>query len=233
MLRGVQHYKGDSRALEVDEGVNMKYLRPWNFKLEQSMEVFGEMFTGYFFIQDNVRYVGFASVKAERRGEGHFKRLSERFKEGVDMVVIISPTEPSRELLSRQGYFYDSADHVCVWLRECEDGVRFVPPSYLHYARANDRFRPPQVAVCCKGHEEEEMLFTDPFTNEQHTKHCIVKEIDWLINNMSPEGIHTSGLRVKNRIEQLQSLIEAKPQTFKSLKSLKGIGKHVDPGSVV
>jgi hypothetical protein len=107
----------------------MKLKVEWKPELERSMEDFGDMFTGYYFIENNVRYVGFASVKAERRGEGHFKALPERFKEGVCGVVIISPSIPSRALLERLGYKYNEEHHVCFWERDECEGVSFVPPS--------------------------------------------------------------------------------------------------------
>ena len=91
--------------------------RSWKPHLEQDMSVLGEMYKGYFFIEDDVRYVGFGSVKKERRGEGHFKALGEKLKEGMKAVVIFSPTIESRELLATQGYIYDAVEHVMAWHR--------------------------------------------------------------------------------------------------------------------
>jgi len=90
----------------------------WDFKRERPMSDFGEMYDGYYFDRDGVRTVGFATVKPEYRGKGHFKELSgEKLKRGVKAVIIISPSLPSLDLLLTQGYVYLPDLHVCVWQR--------------------------------------------------------------------------------------------------------------------
>lgn len=64
------------------------------------------------------------------------------------------------------------------------------------------------VATCCEDYHDGERLYTDPYMKKMHTKKCINTEIDWLINNSSPNSIHKSGQTVAERIEQLRSLIE-------------------------
>ena len=89
----------------------------WDTSLERPMSDFGEMYDGYYMDTDDVRIVGFAWVLPEYQGNGYFKELSEKFKNGVRKVVIISPSIKSIELLQTQGYKYFSEEHICVWER--------------------------------------------------------------------------------------------------------------------
>jgi len=95
----------------------------WDFEAERLMSDFGDEYTGYYFDRDGVRTVGFGSVLPEHRGRGLFKALNEKLKDGVRMVIIVSPSLQSIELLKKQGYRYDEERHVCVWKRE-SFGVR-------------------------------------------------------------------------------------------------------------
>ena len=59
---------------------------------------------------------------------------------------------------------------------------------------------------CCKG--KIGILYVDPLNRKLHTKECINKKIDWLMDNCASESIHReSGLTVVKRIEQLHDLI--------------------------
>jgi len=90
----------------------------WDEKRERSLSDFGAEYTGYYFDRDGVRTVGFGSVVPEHRGNGLFKKLNEKLKEGVREVIIVSPSVQSIELLAKQGYKYDEERHVCVWKRQ-------------------------------------------------------------------------------------------------------------------
>ena len=93
--------------------------RSWKPELERKLsELFGQMYTGYLMEQEATRIVGFASVKPEYRGRGYFKSLlGERLKEGADIVVLLHPTEPTRELAEGFGYVYDPNREVSIWHR--------------------------------------------------------------------------------------------------------------------
>lgn len=89
----------------------------WDFERERPMSDFGDEYEGYYFDKDGVRTVGFGSVLPEYRELGLFKALSEKLKEGVREVIIMSPSLPSIELLKSQGYRYDEERHVMIWKR--------------------------------------------------------------------------------------------------------------------
>lgn len=59
---------------------------------------------------------------------------------------------------------------------------------------------------CCR--DSIGILYLDSLNRRLHTKECINKEIDWLMDNHASESIHQpSGLTIRKRIEQLHELI--------------------------
>lgn len=59
----------------------------------------------------------------------------------------------------------------------------------------------------CQLKEADEVLFVDPYTGCKHTKDCVNKEIDYLVEHFNPSSKHPCGLTYRERIEQLRKLI--------------------------
>ena len=92
--------------------------RRWDENIEQRVSNFGSAYTGFYIDVGKIRYVGYVGVVKDKRGRGRFKAILEAFKEGMDAVVLYSPTFLTRRLAERYGYYFDSCQNVIIWERK-------------------------------------------------------------------------------------------------------------------
>jgi len=79
---------------------------------EQSLDVFGEMFTHGSYVRVTSKagvrtaHVGLVVVKPECRGRGYFHELLEELKRHADVVVLGSPTDDTKRRSEAHGFIY-------------------------------------------------------------------------------------------------------------------------------
>ena len=80
-------------------------------------KTFGYPYYGYYCVHERIRHVGYVGVRERVRYRGHYHSLLERFKKGVNGVILYNPNTITVKAACQHGYVLDIVRNVMVWKR--------------------------------------------------------------------------------------------------------------------